>query len=214
MSIEDEDNYWTEMTVNFRDIFNEFFPIKIAKKYADKEQQIIKAETLLKETFEEFEKRLKLRDENPELNPDELGESLFFIYSIGGINKASNLRPVMGRREEEPSEDAQKILELISKGSELGIHTILWLEDMKGFAKLSNNNRQWLGNFDLRVGLTMSGDNSRLLLGESFAEKLPRLRAYFKDDSLSIDLDKFKPYAVPSTTEMLEYKNNFKQRSQ
>ncbi|AFZ52431.1 FtsK/SpoIIIE domain-containing protein [Cyanobacterium aponinum] len=212
LSIEDEDNYWTEMTVNFRDIFNEFFPVQIAKKYGDKEQQIIKAETLLKETFEEFERRLKLRDENPELNPDELGDSLFFIYAIGGINKASNLRPVMGRREEEPSEDAQKILELISKGSELGIHTILWLEDMKGFAKLSSNNRQWLGNFDLRVGLTMSGDNSRLLLGESFAEKLPRLRAYFKDDSLSIDLDKFKPYAVPSKTEMLEYATNFKKR--
>ncbi|GAB4323052.1 MAG: hypothetical protein Kow0091_30430 [Geminocystis sp.] len=212
LSIEDEDNYWTEMTVNFRDIFNEFFPVQIAKKYGDKEQQIIKAETLLKETFEEFERRLKLRDENPELNPDELGDSLFFIYAIGGINRASNLRPVMGRREEEPSEDAQKILELISKGSELGIHTILWLEDMKGFAKLSSNNRQWLGNFDLRVGLTMSGDNSRLLLGESFAEKLPRLRAYFKDDSLSIDLDKFKPYAVPSKTEMLEYATNFKKR--
>lgn len=35
IAIEDEDNYWTEMTVNFRDIFHEFLPIKIAKKYAE-----------------------------------------------------------------------------------------------------------------------------------------------------------------------------------
>lgn len=55
-----------------------FSLFKLQKKYGDKEQQIIKAETLLKETFEEFERRLKLRDENPELNPDELGDSLFF----------------------------------------------------------------------------------------------------------------------------------------
>ena len=213
LSIEDEDNPWTEMTFNFRSNFDTFFPIKIAKRYGDSEAEVMKAETLLKETFEEFERRLKLRDENPELNPNELGESLFFIYAIGGINRAQNLRPVMGRRDEEPSEDAQKILQLISQGSELGIHTILWLEDMKAFAKLSTNNRQWLGNFDLRVALTMPGEDSRLLLGENVAEKLPRLRGYFKDESVTVGLDKFKPYAVSNKAEMLEYATNFNKRS-
>ncbi len=213
LSMEDEDNLWTEMTLNLRNIFDSFFPIKIAKKYGDSEQEIMKAETLLKETFEEFEKRLKLRDENPELNPNELGESLFFIYAIGGISRAQNLRPVMGRRDEEPSEDAQKILKIISQGSELGIHTILWLEDMKAFNKLTANNKQWLGNFDLRVSLNISEDDSRSLLGETFAAKLPRLRAYFKDDSVTVGLDKFKPYAVPTKTEMREYASNFNKRS-
>jgi DNA segregation ATPase FtsK/SpoIIIE, S-DNA-T family len=213
LSIEDEDNSWTEMTLNLRNIFDSFFPIKIAKKYGDSEQEIMKGETLLKETFEEFEKRLKLRDENPDLNPDELGESLFFIYAIGGINRAQNLRPVMGRRDEEPSEDAQKILKIISQGSELGIHTILWLEDMKAFNKLTVNNKQWLGNFDLRVSLNISEDDSRSLLGETFAAKLPRLRAYFKDDSAATGLDKFKPYAVATKAEMREYARNFNKRS-
>lgn len=213
LSIEDEDNHWTEMTLNFRNNFDDFFPIKIAKKYGDQEKEIMKGETLLKETFEEFEKRLKLRDENPDLNPDQLGESLFFIYAIGGLNKAQNLRPVMGKRDEELSEDAQKLLKLISQGSELGIHTILWLEDMRAFNKLALGNKQWLGNFDLRVALTMTGEDSRLLLGETVAEKLPRLRAYFKDESSSVGLDKFKPYAVPTKAEMREYATNFNKRS-
>ncbi|WP_017293178.1 FtsK/SpoIIIE domain-containing protein [Geminocystis herdmanii] len=214
LSIEDEDNLWTEMTLNFRNNFDSFFPIKIAKRYGDSEAEIMKAETLLKETFEEFERRLKLRDENPDLNPNELGESLFFIYAVGGLNRAQNLRPVMGRRDEEPSEDAQKILKLISQGSEFGIHTILWLEDMKAFNKLSGNNRQWLGNFDLRVALTMPGEDSRLLLGEAVAEKLPRLRGYFKDESATVGLDKFKPYAVPTKAEIREYATNFNKRSE
>lgn len=214
LSIEDEDNLWTEMTLNFRNNFDSFFPIKIAKRYGDSEAEIMKAETLLKETFEEFERRLRLRDENPDLNPNELGESLFFIYAIGGLNKAQNLRPVMGKRDEEPSEDAQKILKLISQGSELGIHTILWLEDMKAFNKLTTNNRQWLGNFDLRVALTMPGEDSRLLLGEAVAEKLPRLRGYFKDESATVGLDKFKPYAVPTKAEIREYATNFNKRSE
>jgi hypothetical protein len=84
---------------------------------------------------------------------------------------------------------------------------------MKAFNKLTVNNKQWLGNFDLRVSLNISEDDSRSLLGETFAAKLPRLRAYFKDDSVTVGLDKFKPYAVPTKAEMREYASNFNKRS-
>ncbi|EAW34803.1 FtsK/SpoIIIE domain-containing protein [Lyngbya sp. PCC 8106] len=212
LSIPDEDNHWTEMTLNFRNAFNSYFPTQIAKRFADPDCQVIKAETLLTQTYEEFERRLKQREENPDQNPDDLGDSLFFVYAVGGLNRAQNLRPVMGRRSEEPSEDAEKLLKLISQGSELGIHTIFWLEDMKTFLKLTGDNRSWLTHFDLRVGLTMPGDDSRLLLGEVYAEKLPRLRAYFRDDSATAGLEKFKPYAVPTKEEIGEYCHNFEQR--
>ncbi len=212
LSIPDEDNLWTEMTVNFRDAFDSYFPTIIGKRFADQDQQIIKAETLLDNTYKELERRLQQTDKNSDQNPDELGESLFFVYAIGGLNKAQNLRPVMRNNREEASEDAQKLLKLISQGSELGIHTILWLEDMKTFLKLTGDYRSWLTNFDLRIGLTMPGDDSRLLLGESDAQKLPRLRAYFRDDSATAALEKFKPYAVPTKQEIAEYKTNFQQR--
>lgn len=212
LSIPDEDNDWTEMTVNFRNAFNSYFPTQIAKRFADPDCQVIKAETLLTQTYEEFENRLKQREENPDQNPDELGESLFFVYAVGGLSRAQNLRPVMGRRSEEPSEDAEKLLKLISQGSELGIHTIFWLEDLKTFLKLTGDNRSWLNHFDLRVALNMPGDDSRLLLGEVYAEKLPRLRAYFRDDSTTAGLEKFKPYAVPTKEEIGEYCQKFEQR--
>ncbi|AMW29886.1 FtsK/SpoIIIE domain-containing protein [Arthrospira platensis] len=212
LSIPDEDNDWTEMTINFRNAFNSYFPTQIAKRFADPDCQVIKAETLLNETYEEFERRLKQREENPDQNPDDLGDSLFFVYAVGGLNRSQNLRPVMGHRSEEPSEDAERLLKLISQGSELGIHTIFWLEDMKTFLKLTGDNRSWLTHFDLRVALNMPGDDSRLLLGEVHAEKLPRLRAYFRDDSATAGLEKFKPYAVPTKEEIGEYCHNFEQR--
>jgi DNA segregation ATPase FtsK/SpoIIIE, S-DNA-T family len=39
------------------------------------------------------------------------------------------------------------------------------------------------------------------------------LRAYFHDEATASGLEKFKPYAVPSTEEMHEYSKRFKQRS-
>lgn len=214
LSIPDKDNHWSEMTINFRDAFRSYFPILLAKRFAEPDKDIDKAENLLAQTYQELERRLKLRDEKPELNPDELGQSLFFVYAVGGLNRAQNLRPVMGRRDEEPSEDAEKLFKLIDKGPELGIHTVLWLEDMKGFSKLTTGKeRPRLAHFDLRVGLTMPEDDSRLLLGETSAQNLPRLRAYFRDDSDTAGLEKFKPYAVSTKEEIDGYMRQFLKRS-
>ncbi len=215
LSIPDEDNHWTKMTINFRNAFSSYFPILLAKRFAEPDKDIDKAENLLAQTYQELERRLKLRDEKPELNPDELGQSLFFVYAVGGLNRAQNLRPIMGRRDEEPSEDAEKLFKLIDKGPELGIHTILWLEDMKGFSKLTTEKERppKLAHFDLRVGLTMPAENSRLLLGEVYAQNLPRLRAYFRDGSATAGLEKFKPYAVPTKEEIDGYVRQFLKRS-
>lgn len=201
------------MTTNFRNAFSSYFPILLAKRFAEPDKDIDKAENLLAQTYQELERRLKLRDEKPELNPDELGQSLFFVYAVGGLNRAQNLRPVMGRRNEEPSEDAEKLFKLINKGPELGIHTILWLEDLQAFLTLTGDNRSWLTHFDLRVGLTMPENNSQLLLGENYAQNLPRLRAYFRDDSATAGLEKFKPYAVPTKEEIDGYTRQFLKRS-
>ena len=72
--------------------------------------------------------------------------------------------------------------------------------------------KPWLGNFDLRVGLAMSADASRTLFGESDAQNLPHLRAYFQDESTTNGLEKFKPYAVPLIEEIKEYSSKLKQR--
>ncbi|QDZ39889.1 ATP-binding protein [Euhalothece natronophila Z-M001] len=210
LSIPDEDNYWTEMTTHFRDCFSPYFSIQIAKRFSDKEQQILKSTMLLREVYEEFDSRLNKRNENPD--EEDFGETIFFIYAIGSLNQAQNLRPTMGRRNrEELSEDAEKVSQLISQGSELGIHTILWVEDLKTFLKMTADDRSWLTHFDLRVGLTMSESDSRLMFGETYAQKLPRMRAYFYDDASNY-LEKFKPYAVPTKEELSSYSEQFQKR--
>jgi len=210
LSIPDEDNYWTEMTTHFRDCFSPYFSIQIAKRFSDKEQQILKSTTLLREVYQEFDSRLNKRNENPD--EEDFGETMFFIYAIGSLNQAQNLRPTMGRRNrEELSEDAEKLSELISQGSELGIHTIIWVEDLKTFLKMTADDRSWLTHFDLRVGLTMSESDSRLMFGETYAQKLQRMRAYFYDDASNY-LEKFKPYAVPTKEELFSYSEQFQKR--
>jgi hypothetical protein len=119
----------------------------------------------------------------------------------------------VGRRNEEPSEDAEKLLALAARGPELGIHSILWLDSLKTFTQLTADNRSALTNFDLRVGLNMPGDDSRLLLGETDAQSLPRMMAYFCDKSTGNNLEKFKAYSVPSIAEMAEYSKQFQHRS-
>ena len=209
-SQESEDNYWAEMSLNFRRFFSQYFPTIIGKRFPNSGQQIVRAEEILQTTYTEFERRKKLRTENPdEMN---LGQSLYFVCAVGGLNRAQNLRPVEGRRGDEPSADAQKIITLASQGAELGIHTILWLDNMKTYSQLTGDNRAWLTHFDLRVALPMPADDSRSLLGETYAQNLPRLRAYFRDQSTTGDLEKFKPYAVPASQEMAVYSKRFQQR--
>lgn len=211
LSQQDEEKYQAQMLVAFRDTFGKYFPVSIGKRFPNPEDKIQRAEDILQQTYGEFERRKKLRDDNPdEMN---LGQSLFFVCAVGGLSRAQNLRPIMGSRNEEPSPDAKNLMTLLSQGPELGIHTILWLESMKTFLKMTADNRSSLTHFDLRIGLTIPGDDSRLLLGETSAQNLPRLRAYFHDEAKVAGLEKFKPYAVPSVEEITEYGNRFKQRS-
>ncbi len=211
LSQQDEENHQGKMLVSFRDTFGKYFPVSIGKRFPNPEDKIQRAEDILQQTYAEFERRKKLRDDNP--NEMNLGQSLFFVCAIGSLSRAQHLRPIMGSRNEEPSPDAKNLITLLSQGPELGIHTILWLESMKTFLKMTAENRSSLTHFDLRIGLTMPGDDSRSLFGETSAQNLPRLRAYFHDEAAAAGLEKFKPYAVPSVQEITGYGHRFKQRS-
>jgi hypothetical protein len=211
LSQQDEEYPWSQLSVHFRDAFSDLFAIQLGKRFPEKENNILRGEQIFQQTYEELQKRKQQKEEDPD--QIDFGKSLFFIYALGGLNRAQNMRPVTGRRGEEPSEDAKKLNELISQGPELGIHTILWMDDMKGFMKLTGDQKSWLTHFDLRVGLKMPGDDSRTLLGENHAESLPRWRGYFKDDATVSGLEKFKPYAVPSKTDIDRYAQQLKQRS-
>lgn len=207
---EEEENHWAELSPAFRSAYAEFFPTMIAKRFPDPSQNIVRGESILNQVYTHLEERKQAR----ETNPDQLsfGPSVFFVCAIGSLSRAQNLRPVVGRRGDEMSPDGEKFLQIVSQGSELGIHTILWVDAAKTFLQLFADSRSAFTHFDLRVGLKMAGDDSRQLFGESYAQNLPRMRAYFQDTALATGLEKFKPYAVPNADELKLYSQNLQKR--
>lgn len=210
LSYPDEENYWASLTTQFRDELGSMYPINIGKRVPNPDLNISRYTTILENVVTELEKRKEMR----ETNPDEMnfGPPIFFVCAIGGLNRAQTMRPVMGSRKEEPSEDGQHLMDVVAQGSELGIHTILWFDNMKSFLKLSGDDRTWLTHFDLRIALTMPAEDSRMLLKETYAEELPRLRALFRDEATTAGLEKFKPYAIPNQLEIESYGQRLKSR--
>jgi DNA segregation ATPase FtsK/SpoIIIE, S-DNA-T family len=211
LSQTDDDEALSEMTDTFRQSFQDLYPIKLGKRFPNADRGIKRAETILSELHEELQRRQEIRQADPDAM--EFGPSVFFVGVIGALNRAQNLRPVAGKRADEMSPDAQKLQEIATIGPELGIHTILWFDNAKTFQQLCvESPRNLLMQFDCRAVLHLPGDDSRLFLGDTIAEKLPALRAYYYDAGLSTGFEKFKPYAIPSQSEIQQYAQNLKQR--
>jgi DNA segregation ATPase FtsK/SpoIIIE, S-DNA-T family len=121
-------------------------------------------------------------------------------------------RPVTGRTNEEMSTDAKKLLEVASKGSELGIYIVLWLTDFKVVQQLFGGSRAALTHFDLRVALKMSDRDSQDFLGENVAKNLRDSQAYFTDASTPDSPEKFRPYSLLSASMIDTYAQVLKQR--
>jgi len=211
LSRNDEDTPWTTMMPAFREAFGTMFSISLGKQTPDAERNISRYQTVLDKALEEFNRRKSLR----ETNPDEVnfGPSIFLVCAIGPLNRADRLRPEQGTRSEVPSETAKSLIDLVAKGPELGIHTLLWLEDMRTFSRVNADDKSWITHFDLRVALRLTQDESRTLLRDTNAEMLGQHRALLLDDASSLGLQKFKPYAVPSDEEIADYGNQLAQRN-
>ena len=136
------------------------------------------------------------------------------MVAIGTLERLNSLRPTVDNRgNPDMSDDAKKLMAIASQGAELGIHLILWVEGIKTFNQLfAGKERISLLHFDLRIGLTMPTDDSRTLFNETLAASLTKLRAYFKDEATAANLEKFKPYAVPTQQEFAAYANYLKQK--
>lgn len=183
-----------ELTPVFRDAFATQFDIAIGKRFAEPDRGIARAEIIWQQVIEEFDRRQTIRQNDTDAI--DLGKSLFFVFALGNLSQMDCFRPVAGRMGDEMSPDAKKLLEIASRGSELGIYIVLWLSDFKAFQQLFGGNRAALGNFDLRVALKMTDRDSQDFLGESIAKNLRDSQAYFTDASTPDAPEKFRPYAL------------------
>ena len=213
LSQTDDNDTLSELTHTFQTAFQTLYPIKLGKRFPNSTQSIKRAEKILEELHATLQTRKQIRDADPDTM--DFGPSIFFIAAIGSLSRAQYLRPIAGpRNADEMSPNAKQLQELITLGPELGIHTLLWLDNATTFQQLCANNapRTLLSQFDCRAVLTLSAEDSRFFLGETIAQTLLTLRGYFYDASLSSGYEKFKPYAIPTPTEITQTAEKLHQR--
>ena len=207
---EDPGCHWSDLSLNFRETFGTYFPIKIAKDFPDKKRHILKPIELLDEVTLELARRQQHREDNPD--DLDVGPSIFFVCAFGNLAYLNNLRPTVGDfGDMDMSEDAQKLFKIASEGAELGIHLVLWMENWQAFNQLcaDGSERRSLLPFSMRVGLKMNAEDSYTVFNDSAASKLPDVGAYLQAANT---LEKFKPYAVPNRSMLETYSTALSQK--
>jgi DNA segregation ATPase FtsK/SpoIIIE, S-DNA-T family len=98
------------------------------------------------------------------------------------------------------AEDGQETLSsslliICSRGPEFGIFSIIQCDNLRNFER--GLGRSGLDEFDLRVGLQMSADDSRALFENEKACELGPNRGLFLDINEQNTPEKFRPYTLP-----------------
>ncbi|MBU6335147.1 MAG: hypothetical protein KGS47_12215 [Chloroflexi bacterium] len=94
-----------------------------------------------------------------------------------------------------PPSPAQLFPKLLRDGPDLGIHTIAWCDSVTNLTRILD--RTLLREFETRVAMRMSADDSHALLGVPGAAKLPNLRALLVNEADGRQ-EKFRPYSAPA----------------
>jgi hypothetical protein len=116
---------------------------------------------------------------------------LFLVFI--GLQRARDLRSIDGYS---PSDGAVELSFVLREGPDVGVHTIMWCDTVANFERVFE--RRMLSEFDLRVALRMSAEESHTLIDSDQASKLEGHRAILYDEEKTGRLEKFRPYALPS----------------
>ena len=175
--------------INFNELEQSNDHLTSLAKLLDIKAQVLNTQRDAENIFQELFLNLNEREraENSNLFPD-----CYLI--ILGLQKLRNLRS------EKMAEDGQETLSSLlfnvcSRGPELGIFTIAQCDNLKNFERCLG--RSGLDNFDLRVGLQMSADDSRALFENDKASELGSQRGFFLDINNQNSPEKFRPYNLP-----------------
>jgi len=151
---------------------------------------------LIAEVAAEVNRRLDQMDE------DQVWKEPAVYLFIYGLQRARDLRqeedfgfPFGVEEEEAPPNPAQQFATIVREGPEVGVHTIVWCDT---YANLTRTlDRRSLREFEMRVAMQMSAEDSANLIDTPAASKLGLYRAYFYSEDES-RLEKFRPYGLPS----------------
>jgi len=111
---------------------------------------------------------------------------------IAGIQRARDLRSVDIYS---PAEAVEQLSKILREGPDLGIHTLVWCDTYSNLERVLQ--RQDISEFELRIALQMSVNDSNSFIESPAANKLGPYLALFYDEERSGVLEKFRPYTFP-----------------
>jgi hypothetical protein len=124
---------------------------------------------------------------------------IFGIHRARDLNGEDLYIPKYGDEETQVSSSKQ-FSNILKDGPSVGIHTLTWCDSYNNLRRI---NRQILQEFDMRVTLQISEEDSRELINSRIANQLGPYRAlYFSEKEGK--LEKFQPYELP-TEEWLDW---------
>jgi len=97
--------------------------------------------------------------------------------------------------EEQPLSPAKQFPTILREGPELDIHTLVWCDTYTNLTRTLD--RRTLREFEMRVAMQMSAEDSANLIDTPAATKLGLYRAYFYSEDEG-RVEKFRPYGPPA----------------
>ena len=129
-----------------------------------------------------------------------LREPAVYLF-VFGLQRARDLRPEEDMAfsfglddEPAPPTPAQQFADILREGPELGIHTVAWCDTYGAVNRMLDRRSQ--REFEMRVAMQMSLEDSANLIDTPAAGKLGPHRAYFYSEDEG-RLEKFRPYGLP-----------------
>jgi hypothetical protein len=117
-------------------------------------------------------------------------ETIYLV--IVGIQRARDLQSADIYT---PAEGAEQLSTILRDGPDLGVHTLIWCDTYANLERVLQ--RQDIAEFESRVALQMSPNDSSSFIDAPDANKLDPYLALFYDEERSGALEKFRPYDLP-----------------
>ena len=140
------------------------------------------------QTVQEIESLIKERSAH---EGDPFGESIYLI--IIGLQRAKDMRS------DDPydrTESSNQFSTVLREGPEIDVHTLLCCDTYTNLER--SLDRKDIAQFDLRVVLQMSANDSNKIIDSDAASKLGPCSALFLDEDRASQPEKFRPYNFPS----------------
>ncbi|QLQ06562.1 MAG: DNA translocase FtsK [Anaerolineae bacterium] len=131
--------------------------------------------------------------------PTQVSKRIFLV--LAGLHQWYEAR---GPNPYTPSPAGESLNRILQQGPQVGIHTLAWCDRLNTLGSVigTGSAQDALAYFSHRVAMQTTQDESVNFIGVPHASKLGSERAYYRSERWAADeLEKFKPFALPSVAE-------------